>query len=126
GAVLYEMITGKRAFSGADQASLIAAILEREPAPIASLSPSIHPALARAVSRCLEKDPEERWQSARDLMHELRWVGEEEDDGVNSGSRATRHAAARLPWTVASIAILGLIVGAIFVGRTTNPPAPRP
>ena len=125
GAVLYEMISGERAFSGADQASLIAAILDREPAPITSLAPSIHPALARAVSRCLEKDPEERWQSARDLMHELRWIAEQEDDGASLESRADRRTGARLPWTIAAIAILGLIAVAILARRTPRFPAPQ-
>ena len=65
GALLYEMVTGKRAFEGDTQAGLIGAILEREPP---ALSP---PTLDTAVKRCLRKDPEERWQDARDLVFEL-------------------------------------------------------
>ncbi len=76
GCVLYEMATGTRAFEGRRQASLIAAILEHEPAPITTVSPLSPPALERLVNRCLAKDPEERWQSARDVAHELRWIAE--------------------------------------------------
>src|SRR5512139_2117371 len=74
GCVLYEMATGARAFEGKSQASLIAAILEHEPRPIAELQPLTPPALEHAVRRCLAKDPDLRWQSARDVMQELEWV----------------------------------------------------
>ncbi len=76
GAVLYEMATGRKAFSGATQASLIGAILHTEPAPISSVQPMSPPALDRVVRTCLAKDPEDRWQSAGDVAKELRWVGE--------------------------------------------------
>src|SRR5512136_2900697 len=68
GCVLYEMATGKRAFEGASQASLIGAIMEREPRPITELQPLTPPALERVVRGCLAKDPAERWQSARGVM----------------------------------------------------------
>ncbi len=84
GCVLYEMATGKRAFEGKSQASLIAAILEHEPAPITTVSPLSPSALERVVGRCLAKDPEDRWQSARDLAHELRWIAE---SGSQAGAR---------------------------------------
>jgi serine/threonine protein kinase len=67
GAVVYEMATGKRAFDGQSQASVIAAILERDPPPISSLQPLTPPALDRVVKICLEKDPDDRWQTASDL-----------------------------------------------------------
>jgi serine/threonine protein kinase len=71
GLVLYEMITGKRAFEGATPASVIAAILERPAPSIAGVAP---PALDRVLKRCLEKDPENRWQTARDLRAALELV----------------------------------------------------
>src|SRR5512136_3109628 len=71
GCVLYEMATGKRAFEGASQASLIAAIMTTEPQPLSDLQPLAPPALERVVARCLEKDPDERFQSARDLAFDL-------------------------------------------------------
>jgi Tol biopolymer transport system component len=76
GAVVYEMATGKRAFEGKSQASLIAAILEREPPPMSSLQPMTPPALDRVVKKCLRKERDERWQSARDVTDELKWIAE--------------------------------------------------
>ena len=67
GCVLYEMLSGKRAFEGGSAASVIAAILEREPAPL-----DLHPPLGRVIKRCLSKDPDERFQTARDLKYNLR------------------------------------------------------
>jgi eukaryotic-like serine/threonine-protein kinase len=71
GLVLYEMLTGNRAFQGSSPASVIAAILERPAPSIGDVGP---PALQRVLHRCLEKDPENRWQSARDLKTELEWM----------------------------------------------------
>jgi len=71
GLVLYEMLTGKRAFEGSSPASVIAAIMERPAPSIADVAPG---ALDRVLRKCLAKDPDERWQSARDLKDELEWV----------------------------------------------------
>ena len=76
GSVLYEMATGKRAFSGKSQASLIAAILSSEPQPISIIQPMSPPALDRVVKTCLAKDPDDRWQTAHDVMLELKWIAE--------------------------------------------------
>ncbi len=76
GVVVYEMATGKRAFEGKSQASLIAAILEKEPPAMSSLQPMTPPALDRVVKRCLAKDADDRWQAARDLEVELKWIAE--------------------------------------------------
>src|SRR5262249_46570470 len=76
GLLLYEMLTGRKAFEGKSQASLIGAIMTTEPPPVSkALSPS-PPALDHGVKKCLAKDPEERWQSAKDLMAELQWTSE--------------------------------------------------
>jgi Tol biopolymer transport system component/predicted Ser/Thr protein kinase len=77
GCVLYEMLTGKRAFEGASAASLIAAILEREPAPL-----NLPPPLERVIKKSLAKDPEERFQTARDLKTALNWAVEPQPDGI--------------------------------------------
>src|SRR6267154_3224258 len=74
GAVVYEMATGKRAFEGKSQASLIAKILETDPPPISSLLPMTPPSLDRVVRKCLAKVPEKRWQAAKDLCDELKWI----------------------------------------------------
>jgi serine/threonine protein kinase/WD40 repeat protein len=76
GAVLYEMLTGRRAFQGKSQLSVASAILEKEPAPISTVKPMTPPALDHAIRRCLAKDPEERWQSASDIKSELLWVSQ--------------------------------------------------
>ncbi len=76
GAVIYEMATGKRAFEGKSQASLMVAILEREPPAMSSHQPMTPPALDRVVRRCLAKEPEKRWQAASDLCEELKWIAE--------------------------------------------------
>ena len=74
GLVLYELLTGQRAFEGKSAASVMAAILEREPTPISALKPATPPALEQVVLTCLAKDPAERWQSVRELKHALAWA----------------------------------------------------
>jgi eukaryotic-like serine/threonine-protein kinase len=81
GVVVYEMATRKRAFEGKSQASVISAIMSSDPVPMSSLQPMTPPALDRVVRRCLAKDREDRWQTARDLEVELKWIAE-------SGSQA--------------------------------------
>ncbi len=76
GAVLYEMATGRKAFEGKSVASVIAAIIDSEPTPIATLQPASPPLLDQLVRKCLEKDPEKRWQSALDVASALGWAGE--------------------------------------------------
>jgi Tol biopolymer transport system component len=74
--VVYEMATGKKAFEGKSQASLIAAILEREPPAMSSLQPMTPPQLDRVVKKCLAKEPQKRWQAASDVCDELKWIAE--------------------------------------------------
>ena len=74
GGIVYEMATGRRAFAGDSQASLIAAILDRDPEPIRGAEPLTPPALERLILKCLVKDPDLRWQSASDIADELRWL----------------------------------------------------
>ena len=76
GCVLYEMLTGRRAFEGKSQASLIASILERQPVAVAELQPMTPPALSRIVRTCLEKDPDNRYHTAHDLRLHLQWIAE--------------------------------------------------
>jgi eukaryotic-like serine/threonine-protein kinase len=104
GVVLYEMATGRRAFEGQSRTSLVAAIMGTEPRPLRELQPMTPPALEHVITKCLEKDPEHRWQSAHDIADELRWIGE-------AGSQTTALASGgttwkrrdRLAWLVAMI-----------------------
>ena len=93
GAVVYEMVTGKKAFEGKSQASLIAAILERDPAPMSSLQPVSPPTLDRVVKKCLAKSADQRWQSAKDLHDELEWIA---SAGIDAGAGAPVAAPRRV------------------------------
>jgi eukaryotic-like serine/threonine-protein kinase len=110
GAVLYEMATGRKAFAGASQASLISAIMQSDPPPVSSVQPVTPPALDRVVKTCLAKDPEDRWRSAGDVAKELKWISE----GSSAAAEASRRPSRRrdlLPWLVAAAA-------ALFAGYT--------
>ncbi len=85
GAVLYEMVTGQRAFPGKSQFSVASAILGKEPVAISTLQPMAPPALERAVKRCLAKEPDDRWQAARDLELELKWIADNSSQGHTLG-----------------------------------------
>src|ERR1700752_2006450 len=74
GALLYEMLTGKRAFEGKSQLSLASAILEKDPDPISIVQPLTPPALEQIVRTCLAKEPDDRFQSAHDLKLQLQWI----------------------------------------------------
>jgi len=116
GAVLYEMLTGKKAFEARSQASLIAKILEADPPPVSSVQPVTPPALDRIVTTCLAKDPDERWQNAADLARELKWVSESSSPQVSSGAISLTkgiglgHLRRYIAWLAA-----GLLVAALGV-----------
>ena len=126
GAVLYEMITGRRAFEGKSPLSVASAILEKEPAPISTIKPMTPPALDHAIRCCLAKDPEERWQTARDLGLELKWIAEAGSEaGVSAPVAARSRARERLAWATAALLALAAIGFAIaFVLRTPKPAQP--
>src|SRR5258708_305800 len=86
GAVVYEMATGKRAFEGKSQASVIGAIMSSDPPPMSSLQPMTPSALDRVVKKCLRKDRDDRWQSARDVTDELKWIAERGSQAGVSGA----------------------------------------
>ncbi len=126
GAVLYEMLTGQRAFPGKSQLSVASAILEKEPAPISSVKPMTPPALDRAIRRCLAKEPEKRWQSAADLAGELQWIAEAGSQaGVPAPVILQSKTREHLAWAAAGVLALVAIALAIgFVGRKLKPPQP--
>ncbi|HEY3176325.1 MAG TPA: protein kinase [Candidatus Polarisedimenticolia bacterium] len=110
GSVLYEMATGRKAFEGKSQASLIAAILGAEPPPISASQPLTPPAFERVVRRCLAKDPDERWQSAHDVAAELRWIAEGGSQaGLPAPVSARGRTRARLAWAVPLLSLAGLV-----------------
>ncbi len=126
GAVLYEMVTGKRAFEGKSQLSVAAAILENEPPPIRSVKPMTSPVLDHAIVCCLAKNPENRWQTARDLALELKWTAE---SGAHTGTptaagpRKTRREG--LAWSLA-VLLAVIVVLTTFLFRGQRPPVAPP
>jgi serine/threonine protein kinase/Tol biopolymer transport system component len=122
GSVLYEMVTGRRAFEGKSQASLIGAILKDEPPPMRELKPLTPLSLERVVRACLAKDPDDRWQSAHDVASELRWIGERRDE-LPTKPRGRLRAV----WLVFSGAVGALVVaGLVWLaqGRSAGVRAP--
>ena len=125
GCVLYEMATGRKAFAGASQASLISSIMKDEPAPISSVLPTSPPSLDRLIRKAIAKDPEERWQSAGDLGSELKWIAE---GGSASGIPAPQVASpgrrvAWAPWAVAVLlAAAGFASGSLLRRRAPRAP----
>ena len=93
GAVVYEMLTGKKAFEGRNPISVIAAIMHAEPPPIAASQPLTPPLLDHLVKTCLAKNPTERWQSAADVMRELKWIA---TSGAGGAVRERRRSGARI------------------------------
>jgi serine/threonine protein kinase len=74
GAVVYEMLVARKAFQGESHASVMAVVLQRNPPPVSSLRADIPPALSRVIAQCVAKAPDDRWQSARDVVLELEWI----------------------------------------------------
>jgi eukaryotic-like serine/threonine-protein kinase len=111
GATLYEMATGRKAFSGTTQASLISAILRDEPPPISQVQPMSPPALDHVVQTCLAKDPEDRWQAAGDVGKELRWLGAQSASGARAAIAAVPRRGMRrvLPWAIAGLLVLATL-----------------
>ena len=120
GAVLYEMATGRTAFAGATQASLITAIMSSEPAPISTIQSMTPPALDRAVRTCLAKDPDERWQSAHDVAAELRWISE--GGGAPGVERTTAAPRRTLQWLGWGLAAGFAIIAALLAFRSPKAP----
>jgi serine/threonine protein kinase/Tol biopolymer transport system component len=111
GAVLYEMATAKRAFEGNSQASLISAIMSKDPPPPSSIQPLTPPALDQVVKTCLAKDPDDRIQNAHDLAIELRWMSS------NSQAAIAKPTSSHKPfaWIAATLALLtGFAAGYFF------------
>jgi Tol biopolymer transport system component len=129
GAVLYEMATGKKAFTAKSKTSLIAAIVSSQPEPISAVIPLTPPLLDHVIRKCLEKDPEDRWQSARDVAGQLRWVSEAGSQaGIAPAVVSSRRLQKRLLVAAAVggwVAAAGLLAWS-WMSRRTEPDTGRP
>ena len=122
GVVVYEMVTGRKAFDGKSQASLIAAILEREPPAMSALQALSPPVLDRVVMKCLAKEPDARWQTASDLQDELQWINDGGSQvavpAVVATPRKTREWVA---WaTAAALALVATALVALHVNQAPS------
>ena len=124
GTVLYEMLTGQRAFDGKSHLSVASAILEKEPAPISSVKPMTPLALEHAVKKCLEKLPDERWQSASDLASELRWIGESGVQSVAGGVEKAGKFPREAIWVAMTLAAIALAIAATYYATRATPQSP--
>jgi Tol biopolymer transport system component/predicted Ser/Thr protein kinase len=123
GAVLYEMASGRRAFTADTQASLIGAIMHEQPQPVSTVQPMIPPAFDRVIQSCFAKDPEERWQTAHDVKLQLQWIEEGGSVvGLPAPVAARRKSRERLAWS--SFAVALLVAGLFAVGFLQRAPAP--
>jgi eukaryotic-like serine/threonine-protein kinase len=124
GAVLHEMLTGKRAFAGKSQISVMSAILEKDPEPVSAVQPLASPALDHVIQRALAKDPNDRWQTARDLMQELKWSTEKAAPPTGAAPTAAppRRTREVFAWLLSGALVLILVAGAIW-WRSSKPPA---
>ncbi len=124
GCVLYEAATGKRAFEGTSQASLIGAIMGSEPPSITLLRPMTPPALDRVVRTCLAKDPADRWQTAHDVMLQLRWIAEGGSQaGVAVPVASRRRLRERTAWIAAAALLVTTVVMTVAYLRRAPEPA---
>jgi serine/threonine protein kinase len=130
GAVFYEMATGKRPFEGKSQLTLASAILEKDPPPIRDLHPLTPTAFERVVSTCLQKNPDDRFQSARDIRLELQWIAENPISETPIAETNSEHSSANkwqrtFPWAVAAALVIVIAAGAWLyhqnVSHTTIP-----
>jgi Tol biopolymer transport system component len=127
GAVLYEMIAGRRAFAGDTRASVMSAILRDAPPPIAATLPANQKVLGAAgihhldhtVRRCLAKDPDERWQSARDVMLQLQWIAEGGPDraSITAAARPAR-AMASAAWFAAGVVLASALAAGWWISKS--------
>jgi len=128
GAVLYEMVTGKRPFSGKSQISLASAILESDPEPVSALKPLTPPAFEHVVTTCLQKNPEERFQTTHDIKLELQWIAADKSSPeVAALPPSTAPGRERLGWAVAAVAAIAACaaIGMLIYRPASTVPAIR-
>ena len=115
GAVLYEMLTGRRAFAGASESATVAAILETHPAPLDAEPATIPPALTHVVTTCLAKDPDERWQNAGDLQRQLAWIAKSERAPARSAVAAVGAAIGKRMLVISAVTAISALLTAVVL-----------
>jgi Tol biopolymer transport system component/predicted Ser/Thr protein kinase len=125
GAVLYEMVTGQRAFQGSSKISTITAILRDEPKPVRAIAPEVPPDLEKTINRCLRKDPERRFQHMADVKVMLRDLMEDSSAEQLAVAAPRRHSRAML-WIAGALALVVIAVAAVWLARggKAGPEAP--
>jgi serine/threonine protein kinase len=127
GTVLYEMVTGNKPFEGKSQLSVASAILEKEPVPVSAVKPTAPPALDHVIRKCLAKIPEDRWQSAADIKHEISWISQESSGAwtVPSGwlSQSLRNKVLVLLFGTGALAV-AMALEATYLTSSREAPAP--
>jgi Tol biopolymer transport system component len=124
GAVLYEMVAGKRPFAGKSQISLASSILESDPAPISALKPNTPAAFEHLVTTCLQKNPEERYQSAQDIKLELQWIATDRPaPAIATETPAPALKKERIGWAAAVVA--AIVLGAAAAILLYHPAQPQ-
>ena len=132
GCVVYEMVTGQKAFAGKSQASLIGAILKDEPRPMSARQPTSPPMLDRLIGVCLAKDPDERWQGAGDIGRQLKFAAEGSATGLSTSGSAVTTTPAVGQRQFTPLVLTALLAGSLITGATTwivtrpAPDAPQP
>jgi eukaryotic-like serine/threonine-protein kinase len=123
GAVLYEMVAGKRPFQGKSQISLASSILESEPEPVSKLKPNTPPAFDHVVTTCLQKNPDERYQSAHDVKLELQWIAA--DKSSPAVAAAPPRSTARDRVTRSALMIFAIVLGIVAGSFLRAPVSPE-
>jgi eukaryotic-like serine/threonine-protein kinase len=116
GCVLYEMATGQRAFEGKSQLSVLTSVLEKDPEPLSKVQPTSPAALDHLVKTCLEKNPNERFQTAHDVKLQLKWIAE----GGAHAKKPADKAKSRVAWVIAGLAILALLLLAGYLAFNSH------
>jgi len=120
GAVLYEMLTGRRAFGGRSGPAVLGAIMARQPEPISSVVPGVPSTVDFAISQCLAKNPDDRWQSARDLRAYLQHC----IATLSATPMAAGVSDSRTGWIAAAVASLALVALAVALWPAAEPRSP--
>ena len=130
GSVVYEMVTGQRAFAGGSKLSSLSAVLYKDPQPASQAVADIPPELDRIIGRCLKKDPERRWQSMADVKVALEELRDEMDTShfaLPSPSRGARNLSRARLWAGGGVlagVLLGLLLGVTYAHRFVRLPDP--